>query len=487
MVKGKNRLKTLLSVFAALFLAFAFSGCGEYTPPAGSGSNPSGPVKPDDPTPRPPAAEDDDFTVQLLCSRGDFTANIYSDITKIQVQWTDTETNEVFRAGFDKDGKASRSGLDGDFRVTLVTLPDGYTYEPNNYTATNDLKDVRIMLYELTPISLSLTPYSGWPESFYYYTIDSIGAYRVVLHDENEKVFFGFKPKQEGMYSVESLVDITADEVNPLIDVHFGNFPNYANQMIGATQDGGGPSGTYAKNFKWEYNISASEVGNGILFRLYSTCRNDPDHAYGRSGLIVDFIIDREGSFKNQYEISEDIPTPDEVDPDYFLKTPAKPSGSYLESAERDTTGKNILSAKNIKLVEETVNYKDGTGADKQAKMKFYWYCDENGNPEARVYANFTGNPFINFTNPYHQAKLGWLAPDADSSAKNYYYFVMAYLKNLNADGCYPVDEGLRTFLEDFALAQRPDLFYDGRGAAERMGYQSDEDSMWLFACGYYG
>lgn len=494
MVKGKSKFKTLLSVFAALFLAVAFSGCGQYTPPSdGSSSNPSTPTEPDNPDnpdiPTPP--QEDLFTVNLTYFIGyqttaPFTANVYKNVTSLQVQWTDKNNAEVFRANFNDKGVATRSGLDGDYVVTLVNLPDGYTYRPNDYSADNDNREVTVELYAITPISLSDQPYGGGDNGFggfYYYTVDKAdSAYRITLHSEEEKVFFMFSPQLEGAYSVESLVDVTADAVNPKIDVHYGNRQFISSTPV-ATQDGGGESATYTKNFKWDYNISAKEVGGVFIFRIYSTARDDVEFAYGKTGLDVDFIISRNGSFKSPYEQSEDVPVPDKEYFDSMKADPLfNPAGTYTCIAALDPDNPRRFTTrcldKDRNLVYEIkLNEEDG----------YYWYYDRNGTARGRVYANLTGNPFVSFADGNQSSKLYYLAPDGDSKAKNYYNFVQAYMRNSNDSGCVPVDGLVKTFLEDYAVAQRLDLFYDGRGGAESSGYTcQNEGAMWLFACGFY-
>ena len=70
-------------------------------------------------------------------------------------------------------------------------------------------------------------------------------------------------------------------------------------------------------------------------------------------------------------------------------------------------------------------------------------------------------------------------------NGRNYTSFIHDYYANyVNADGCYPVTEELKAFLMDYATSQA--IFNDGDGLAELAGYNSDEESQWLFACGYY-
>lgn len=59
----------------------------------------------------------------------------------------------------------------------------------------------------------------------------------------------------------------------------------------------------------------------------------------------------------------------------------------------------------------------------------------------------------------------------------------LGYADFANNNGCYPVTEELRRFLQGYATQAR--LFMDGKGNAEPT-LMSPEEDQWLFACGYY-
>lgn len=463
-----KKLKTVLSVLATALLAAAFAGCGTYTPPENP-DNPDNPVPdlPVNPPENPVEPVEDVFKVSLVWNGNPFTQSNYSGITGVQAQWTDKETKEVYRAAFDKDGVAKSPDLDGDYRVTLVNLPEGYTYEPNIYEADNDFKEVSISLYQLTPIALNSEPYGGDPfKGEYYYDLNNIGAYRVTLKSVEDKVFFRFLPDKNGVYTVTSMVDVTANEVNPIMDLHTGN-SQYISPKPSKTQDGGGSENSYTKNFVMEYNISPSEVGNVMIFRLYSTSRNADAYP-----LTVDFILDRDGDFANRYDAAEEIlPTEkfDEVSNGIL-----NPAGRFTYCARRPGVVNRKLDQKAVKL------YDDG----------YYYYYDSLTDTRLeRLYAQIKFATEVMDESFYSggHVRLYYIV-GTDGVARNYDEFIRGengYGAHCNGDGVYPVTEELKNFLQAYSVSQR--YFNDGNGWAETEAkYNSDEDSQWMFACGYY-
>jgi len=61
------------------------------------------------------------------------------------------------------------------------------------------------------------------------------------------------------------------------------------------------------------------------------------------------------------------------------------------------------------------------------------------------------------------------------------------YASYCNSDGCYPVTQELKDFLQKYSVSQL--LFRDGQGFVETskvISVFATEDDQWLFACGYY-
>ena len=66
-------------------------------------------------------------------------------------------------------------------------------------------------------------------------------------------------------------------------------------------------------------------------------------------------------------------------------------------------------------------------------------------------------------------------------------YGAPGYADGANSDGCYPVTEELKIFLQMYAINQA--FFVDGTGAIEThedYPMNSDEESQWLYCCGFY-
>lgn len=471
MAKRLKLFKKFLYMLAVLLLALVFTGCAEYKPPKGDeGGGDTPPVT--DPNPGPsetPPEEEDVFTITLewisiSAVRSSFTRSVYSGIKNLQVQWTDKSTGEVYRAAFDDDGQAKRADLDGDYTVTLVTLPTGFTYNPNIYSVSNDIKSAVITLYQISPTN-SGGNYQGTP----YYVINTTGAYKVNLKNDKDSVMFYFQPTRQGMYTIESLMDVTANEVNPFLEVHAGNLPAYINPYPLGVQDGGGKENTYTKNFLWEYGIYGDEVGGGLILIVYSTGLNA--NAYGSNGMDIYFILDRDGDFTRgdmntpKAEVTEDFSKWD--NPGNRAETP---SGTFTYCAKRPGVVNNILDQTAVKL------YKIEDGGD-----GYYHYYDAlTGTYGDLLYAKISGSNEVlagGFTNP--QIML------FNVNGYDYRDFVNTYVAHCNSDGCYPVNEEIKQLCQNYALRER--YFDDGNGWAETEAhYNSDEDSQWMFACGYY-
>ncbi|MDE6557598.1 MAG: hypothetical protein K2K39_00665 [Clostridia bacterium] len=469
-----KKFKFILSALTALLLAGCLAGCGEYKPPqseVGGGQNP--PIITPDPKPTPPDnppsgdPTDDSFKVTLICDNAPFTRANYSGIMSLRVQWTNIETKQVHRAYFNEGGVASIDGLDGDYKVTLVDLPDGYTYEPNIYSADNDYKQISIQLFKLTPLP-KLSPYGGAIDgevqgTVKVYDISSIGAYRVTLKSAEDKVFFRYQPGKNGVYQITSMVDVTANEINPWMDIHFGSIA-YINPTPAVRQDGGAVENTYTKNFNAEYTVSPDEAQGAVfIFRLYSTCRNKDAYPLG-----VDFILDRDGDFKRQDPVTTPVPVTEDFD-----NTPLTPEGTFDWCANR--SAKKLLDEKTVKLNEDGYYYYINL-----ATGDFYKDSDGKALAQYRLYAAISKvNPVMGTT--FTDTKVG----KGNLNGYDYSRFVSTYAAHCNVDGCYPVNEELKGFLQNYAQSDR--IFYDGKGVAEEFEhYVSDERSMWMFACGYY-
>ncbi|MCM1438294.1 MAG: hypothetical protein NC131_03655 [Roseburia sp.] len=502
MTRRKGILKILIVALAVLLLAVVFAGCGEYKPPENTGVNtpvvpvPDNPVKPDNPD----GGQEEYFTVTLTNYDGSsFTSASYPLITELQAQWTEvTDGNnraQVYRAGFDENGVARINFINSEFKVTLVTTESfckSYTYDPNNDASVvwKGNQDINVRLYRLKQFAGGGSMVNSNGERVDYITLEDTGAYSYTLESIDDKQMFFYIPQMTGEYSFLTLVDVTADEIDPIVDLHNGQAGSYLN-AYGITQEDGGAEGRYTKNVVLKYQISEDmkpgESGNCLMFNLYS--RSEKPDAYP---LTVNFILERDGEYTRPVEESTPVPVTEN-----FANTPKTPEGTFrFLGATVPTKGnvhpntRHILDESSVKLNEDDGYYYfiDESADD--------FYRDEDGEIDGqfRVYVMLTdSNPVHDmFTHSLLARGLYWVTDYKTGALKNYYDFIVGtngYASHVNLNGAYPVNKELRNFLQDYAVSQR--LFNDGNGYAEwpapdGPAYNSDEDSQWMYACGVY-
>lgn len=488
-----KKFKRFISLIALpiLAMAFIFAGCAEYIPPTGDNNDPSTPSQPggstkpsnpgdsnnpsDPEEPNNPGGSDNPgvvpagtFTIQLLLVNKNavesvFNSKVSKDVVKMTAQWTDTETGAVHRSQFNEDGLAVNSSLDGDYNITILNIPNGYTYDANSYTADNDFCEVTVRLYELG----NLGTLRRYDKDHSYYVLNSTGVYRTELKSASDRVLFQYRPSTQGEYSFLTLVDVTANEINPFVDVYYGSSQYINFGYPAGTTDGGGVENTYTKNVYLKYTLAADEVGNVFWFELYSTCRNTDAYP-----LTVDFMFERDGDFQRRYPESKPV----EVTED-FSKTPETPEGTFFYCATRGGEYR-VLDQSMVRL-----NPEDGY---------YYYYDGVTGEFKERLYAKISAKNEVadeGFNGSNVIRMLNYVVGYDELNPLNYVEFIQTYAKYCNVDGCYPVNEELKTFLQNFAVAQR--YFNDGNGVAETpapgfAGYNADEESQWMYACGFY-
>lgn len=511
MTKRNGVIKTLSAVFAALLLAVSFAGCGEYKPPVndntGGGStvtpgDPENPDNPDNPdTPDDP--EVDYFTAQLTHYDGaPFTSADRADITSQRAQWTEIGQvrPKIFRAYFNADGIATApEELDGDFRVTLVltdSFSKAYCYDPNpaplerrnELVATNYVNDVKVRLHAIKTLGETGTAYYlGTHDAVQYYTLTETGAYAYTFNSKNQSQMFCYKPqatedhKASGEYSFMTMMDITADEVNPKVGLYTGNLSG--GFLTPATPDyQDAAEGNYTKNIWLKYYLTDAEAEGGFMGVQISS-ESEKTNAYP---ITIYFIFERDGEFTSVYDSATDVPVTED-----FSKKPANPSGTLRTCAEyynanlkpAGSSLNNLLNQNSVKLNEDDgyYYYINPTTGD------FYRETDGSVMEKYRLYAYLSiGNAVHDpFTNP--RIALYYVCEKAGKPAYNYREFIATYVSHCE-DGVYPVNEELKTFLQRYAVSQR--LFNDGYGgfaeSTPSPAYNSDEDSQWMYACGTF-
>ncbi len=260
--------RILLSLLICL-LVISLVGCGTYHPPITPGED--GGNNSDPPT--PPSEIGDPFTVSLVYKGEPFIPK-----GDLEAGWSDGFS--FHSAPFDETGVATITGLDGDYKVTLSgslseTGPTGnvieYTYNPNIYTATNTQKHVEIELFRLKKGT-------GGKGDGLYSCLRITGAsttetnvYRATLTRPGQKVYFEFVPPTGGAYVIESWVDTTLNQTNPIADVYTGTAAKYKDFV----SDTGGKADIFTKNFKFDIKSADEERGNTYTFGIYAETKTD--------------------------------------------------------------------------------------------------------------------------------------------------------------------------------------------------------------------
>ena len=217
------------------------------------------------------------YTVTLTHNGKIFTAT-----QDILVQWTDGYS---FHTAPLENGKAEIGDLDGDFRVTLSALPEGYTYDPNAYTATVQGRDVEIELHRVE------VPRGAGSDEYHCIALGKTGYYRAQYARAGQQIFFEFIPTSSGTYVLESLVDTAAQQYNPVLMVYVGSSQF---KLFDHEQDGGGAENGYTKNFRYEMRVDDDEIGAVFTFAVRLDAKSDE---FPQS---VDFSIQLESTYDRQ-------------------------------------------------------------------------------------------------------------------------------------------------------------------------------------------
>ena len=504
------KIKRILALLLALAMLFSVLSCGEYKPGQGigGGGNKPGqtPEKDDDPT--------NDFTVQIRLNE-----QPYSPTVDMSIYWNDGYNVHI--AKVDESGMARIDGLDGDYRVTLSTVPQGTAYDANAYTATNDNRNITIDLYDLNLLRGAGT---GLYEC---YQISTTGVYTVTIQDERDLSYIQFAPQMNGIYTVESWVDVSLDDVSPYCLAYFGTSQyKYGEHRVTEV----GICGSYTRNFIHKVNIADENISSSGGSQTFTFAVG----AETKSGLYpinLTFAVKRNGGFdlgRTEKEIM--IPSHDwsAFDFDAFNAL----AGGEIVGAETLYPGTEdcfIFDEDNYRVWEVS---EGGDGV--------YHLFNEEKYPETGGYGpilvcyiteacryidrSFTtiedvGNSAL-VTEGIYNYRL--FIKGFDSMAEQGYYCltnclchldgsrlacevgctecfdecnqataeemaVKGYADLVNGDGVAPVTPELVKFLQGFAITQR--YFADGAGWVETSStYPIDayEDSQWLFACGYY-
>lgn len=485
--------KFLLTIFSVL-LVVILAGCGVYTPPVttpseGSGSSTQKPG-PDDDNP-PPVVEGDAFTVTLISG-----GKRYYPETEMSARWANDE--EVFEAPFSSMGVATAYGLDGEYTVTLSNLPQSYTYDSQSYSADSGHRNTIIELFSVKTTSGGAAVRSA--------TSVQAGLWRVSIagSSTSQRRFFKFTPTQVGKYIIESKCDVVVDEVNPGMYIY--NAYTYGQT---GTAPKNGTSGNYTKNFKYDYEIiDSSYIGNALLFAVGASQINN------QFPVTIDFSIGFEAAEEHEggnYEIVEAHGRFLKLLPEGNWRYKYADSGNVMSSSNLRL---NWIDKNNNGIYDEAEEFVDANGNGVYDRGERFE--DANGNGvydqgdggdgfyhlyDEELYKSTGGYGPVLFAmldmpcdilnyELYENVRNGGaitgrgIDKRIKSSGKDYTDFLDAYTDYINDDGAHPVNPEMITFLKD--LAYSLDLFCDGDGVAEINGFNSAEDDIWLFCCGYY-
>ncbi len=517
--------KILLTCLFALIVAFC--GCGTYTPAqnsSGGGSTSSSggfvpEVKPED---------ENLFTVHLVYEGKQY---LPSETIGMEAFWTDGFQHH--RASFEEDGVARIDGLDGDYRLTLSTVPEGFAYDPSAYVATNDDKHIVVELFKITK---TVGKGSGLYSCI---ALNKTGVYEAEITSEKHIVYYQFSPRTNGTYSVESWVDVTENMVNPKLDIYTGSF---AAKYYQYTMDEGGVCSTYTKNCKYLVNITDDEVGGSFTFGLKAEVKS----SYPQK---VWFAVKRDGGFDREDRQSRFVvPTEDfsgkrelygdhEYDPSrYQLTTPEinksgawQYDGSMFGLNEEDgwyhlkneATGKFdgpilyayiTLPCQFFETPFSTIEYagnkaltlppKKNKNGEEESKFSDNYKLFIEGKAASSNVAFCVNAPLNQEYCPCHPPYTGGFCLEGCvtchaqcTTLPQGIYDAMTsgdggYADWTNSDGLYPVTAELKEFLYRYSTSQL--LFMDGGGWCEGPDnlsgkeVDSTEADQWLFACAYY-
>lgn len=479
----KKRFLIVILAFVCALSCLTGCGLGSFIE-NGAGKNPSGtlPVDPTNPSdPNDPEDPGNPGTpgkpVDPVVSANDYTVSVYFENKlyrpgkdKVTVVWY--SKSDVKRVPLGADGKASAGELNGDYNVYLEGLPDIYTYNPNIYKATEKERKQTILLSSVKK------PVGGTGEGLYQsqgcYQVKYDGIYRARVTKANKKVYYEYQPSSAGWYRIESLVNIFANEINPTYDLYGGSI---AYKWFTETIDSGGASlpGGFTRNFSAEYKVDKTEVGNAFTFAIGA------DQIMGQFPVNVDFEI----KYLGEYSIES-----------------KKVRAKHLPPKAEAANGRAFVWADMSTKIFDVNNFKRNPDTGLYHRYDEVKYASSNGYGPILCCAIKKSIASYSPTTLYDAATqvLGghgnlwnlydvWLEDEQKYGNGDFAEFIQTdYNGVCNSDGvCYVTDE-LITALQKYAEQQM--LWSDGvfpqDGCPEVKGYYAKQDSLWLFACGFY-
>ena len=529
------KMKRILSLIFALIFILSLVSCGTYTPPATTDTEGTNDTNTDTGTGEKEDVtySDSAFTVSLR-----YRGNTYIPSEDIYAIWTGE--GKIASSEFNKEGIAGVEGLDGDYRVTLSSVPEGVAYNPNAYTSTNDERNLVIDLYDIQKTTGKGT------DLYKAISVTKAAVYQVKLNSQTHIVYYEFRPTVAGMYTVESWMDTTAERFNPYCESYNGTF---AAKFFDETIDGGGKEGIYTKNFKDTIDVSEDMLGNVLTFGIHVDAKNQDNFP-----VTVTFAIQLNGGFDgydygeyDMYVMQEDEKTylsgMKEYGEDYeFVEAVVEIPGrenAYLYDErnyrlwEKEMGGDDLYHVYDEELYPETGGYGPILYAYISSPCKYidraFTFIEQESKPLSVTYPDGTKINYKHFIEGYTA-----LATSNEPLYNGGSYYCDEYCpchpgggagmactaecekcipdcgrikpENIgfegirqyaNSDGVVAVTKEIKDFLYYFSINQR--YFADGEGWVELVGLtevvdgvevsytvDSNDASQWLFACGYY-
>lgn len=520
----KKFLKTtLFPLLLCVVLAFACVGCdfGSYTEVGGKPNvndpEQNEPGGDDNPGTDPSGGDDDpkvdlDYKVTLLVEN----AVYYFGDTDMKVEWVNTKNSKQrYTAAVDQDGGANAGELaDGDYKVHILNLPATFTYNPNSSDNVTSPAKRHIFINLQYPAKPSSGDGTGWVSLAY--KIVSIGIYRAVIEQPNQEVHYAFTPTPEmgengGYYAIRSVCDVYLDEVDPVFRQYNGNSGGWMGGVL-VTKSSGGPEGSYTKNFMFGIPMTQQYIGNTIFFTISATQK------YGDYPITVDFQLAREGDATEDVEYKT-IPaaqaTREALDSTlpYHYANEASPYYRTFDFTKfKYNSRSRYYHRYDAELYKnDPLGYGEGFGP--------ILYCDiEKAPPSFPQYAliradavpigsmgsnrnlleltaEFMGVTYneSKYDEDYGRTQTTIFEQYVEDSVKWSFttFITTQYAAIENSDGRVYVTKELKIFLQLYAenLWLWSDKCYVGMQnytTPEDLGYSATQDSLWLYACGWY-
>lgn len=521
-------MKKSVKILVALVLVFCLTACDAITD-YHEGNQQTRPTRIEATVPED-VPEEELFTVTLRLNGESIRENaaFYATFLNMEIyaQWNDGYSCVI--APFNEEGVAKAAGLDGTYSVTLSAVPVDYIYDVNVYQATNDERQIVIDLYRL--YDAEAESYGDGSGVYFPYVKEFSfeGVYEIQIDSPDDVVYCRYMPGRNGVYVIESWESTIDDKVNPKVDIWNGSVAaawyNYTLEDGGSSSESG-----YTTNFKYEVSVDEAELGNVFIFGLRATAKD------GVYPIKVKVAIRRVGSLLERYyretmlpkEIIRQAPNgtgfsmkvgKETANGRFLFDTtlcrlwPVAEGGDgfyhlYDEEAYASTGGWGPTLFANVGRFGDSVSLSVKQGNkffDYRMFMRGfeslaeYRVVDTDALTGDKIWGSelCSGLCTCNHTKlesasePTGEVTLYACMEGCETCHEQCIQVTPAqwgavgYCEGANSGGYYPVTEELKTFLQMYA--ENRNLFCDGTGSWEELGYDADQDSMWLWDVIYY-